>query len=309
MNKAVKFLAGTLATVFAGFGIYASVEQIKYYRNNKVPALVESRNLVVNTANDKRYKVWQSEDDGVRKIVEHVFSSRLEDAWLYAPQMEFWLEYGKDESYSGLIEATTNLDIPVFCNMAFKHDALTHYHFHPYNQNNIETLVKEQVGRINKRSSNAFSFKEFERAIQYMINVEYSAYETVPSAADLDGLVKQSLLFYRIKPKGSFKYRICSGGGITECTVTDEGMKHFGEYTTQELGKYCQGKALKMSKLAFESALPAPDKFNTDLRARELVAMMSDDNISITYTPYKEFFDMQERIKKIKMVPMPSKKK
>ena len=59
--------------------------------------LAEENTLRVNIANDSRLVVRLTEAEGVKVIVELAQQSHLEEAWLYVPSLEIWVEIGSEE--------------------------------------------------------------------------------------------------------------------------------------------------------------------------------------------------------------------
>ena len=63
--------------------------------------LAEENTLRVNIANDSRLVVClteaEAEAEGVKVIVELAQQSHLEEAWLYVPSLEIWVEIGSEE--------------------------------------------------------------------------------------------------------------------------------------------------------------------------------------------------------------------
>jgi hypothetical protein len=114
VNKLTKLLLGT--TFALGIGSFYLYKDISTY-----PApvrteirVVRSRNLTVNTDKSIMTLISKDELEGVRDMVQLIFTSRLEEAWIYLPEKKMWIEYGINEEASGTIDASLLLDLDIF---------------------------------------------------------------------------------------------------------------------------------------------------------------------------------------------------
>jgi hypothetical protein len=222
--------------------------------------------LAVNQT-DVRQIVPQNEEEGIQDMRKLVSSSPLEEAWVYLPKDELWVEIGKKSRPPGMcieqefrfFQLTTVLDVEFMHDLpSAGYDEIIVYHFHPdSNFKSIENAAK----RLKKRHRSSVFTRQM-----YVLN--------------------------KINPKGEVAYKICSCYGVAEFYLTEKGKAHFNQVFLLEKERdfLVKGRteiniiSCNANLRLFEFA--GFNKGYTESAAKELAGLMSSEYIRITFTPY-----------------------
>jgi hypothetical protein len=227
-------------------------------------------NLVVNIVNEHINVTHKSEKDGIEDIIKIAQESEYEEAWLHAvsPSESIWIENGLNElieESEGINGSFHSLDLKISGKTIKKYDDVTFYHFHPQKNYKFDELHK-----WNEKVSGNTPFE--------LIRLHYSAKSSMPSSNDIDVMVEvyKSLKDNSKRPK----FKVVSVYGITEYTLTEQGLKRFVN------GTECAAHwAYDVEKKAGNSSIFSKD--TTHIVADKMAKRMSDDFIRVAYTPHK----------------------
>lgn len=253
--------------------------------------------LAVNQT-DVRQIVPQNEEEGIQDMRKLVSSSPLEEAWVYLPKDELWVEIGKESRPPGMcieqefrfFQLTTVLDVEFMHDLpSAGYDEIIVYHFHPdSNFKSIENAAK----RLKKRHrSSVFTRQMYEKKLE-RLKEKLIAKSLVPSGPDISNMIMNSTILNKINPKGEVAYKICSCYGVAEFYLTEKGKAHFNQVFSLEKERdfLVKGRteiniiSCNANLRLFEFA--GFNKGYTESAAKELAGLMSSEYIRITFTPY-----------------------
>lgn len=178
--------------------------------------------LVVNTANIERTYANKSEQEGVVDLQRLVTQTEYEEAWIYIPQEQKWVEVGYEESDVSIGDNRTlgvTIDKREMNRLIQKYGQLVEYHIHPYTANARENDKKEAIKGLQLIPEPAI-------LEQVAINVG-GGQKVFPSANDLSCMVTWSRNFYRHHSQGDISFKIVSPFGVTQYQLTKEGHQLF----------------------------------------------------------------------------------
>ena len=253
--------------------------------------------LAVNQT-DVRQIIPQNEEEGIKDMRKLVSSSPLEEAWVYLPKDELWVEIGKEsrppgmciEQESRFFQLTTVLDVEFMHDLpSAGYDEIIVYHFHP--DSNFK-LIKSTTKRLKKRHRNSvFNKQMYEKRLE-ILKEKLKAKSLVPSGPDISSMIINSTMLNKINPKGKVVYKICSFYGIGEFYLTEEGKAHFDQVFS--LGKerdFLVKEQTEINIISYNTNVRLFEfaGFNqgyTESAAKELAELMSSEYIKVTFTPY-----------------------
>ncbi len=136
-------LIGTTSLTLLGCGLkpiekntmVVSEAQYQAEENSNNPKLVIiSNNLLVNKDNKVRYVSYKNEEKGLNDLLGLIYSSELEENWVYLPEKKTWIEIGINEkttTYENGYERYSDLDMNYLNYLMNNNKEIKIYHMHP----------------------------------------------------------------------------------------------------------------------------------------------------------------------------------
>ena len=196
---------------------------------------VELPNLVVNTDNDFRCITRKDEQSGLEDMFKLSEESPYEEAWVFLPKKNLWIEVGYGEKFlitasrteAGWFkhyESAVALDREKI-NSLFKENREIHvYHIHTRSKDEVNYFIEAVVRTFGPRTQE--EIEELRKADTDNLE-RVKNYRALPSKSDLKAMISQSLEFYKENQEGHMENRICSPKGITLYSITQKGRKDF----------------------------------------------------------------------------------
>ncbi len=265
-------------------------------------------NLVVNNKNDYKTVIYKNENVGVSEIKVLVESSRTEEAWVYLPDIEKWIEVGLNEESEkkviGGYITKTRLDVSLLNILMDENNIMVLYHFHPPSFRLLEDEIIER-----KEEGLPMSGREIE-ILRTCILIK----STYPSRSDLMSMIGNSTEFYERNPEGKITFKVCSHYGITEYHLTDEGLIHlYADNSLEQISKIKDKslsanveanetgellelyrsqarnplKRIKMSPKQKRQSLSRYVIIEPLTRINKALSSMNDVYIDVSFTPYQ----------------------
>ncbi|MFH1638208.1 MAG: hypothetical protein ABIB71_07310 [Candidatus Woesearchaeota archaeon] len=203
--------------------------------------------------------VQQSEKEGIKEIRRLVQESPKEKAWAYLPD-GLWIQASKKPK-NGIIEADTK----TLKKLMKENDEILHYHFHPNNSPEIETVIKE----LSK--ANPEDLSNLKEALTIC--------DAMPSKEDIYFMIEISKKFYKRHPKGKMLHKACSLHGIVEYSLTEEGKGLF-----KKMGKGTVAQVARIIHSKLQGPNPEKEPINI---INEYCRMLSNDLFNIRFTQYE----------------------
>ena len=172
--------------------------------------LAEENTLRVNIANDSRLVVRLTEAEGIKVIVELAQQSYLEEAWLYVPSLEIWVEIGSEECLTDHRSAV-RIDVEYLERILEVQGLVKLYHFHPE-----EFCVPRDASGdfLNAQAQAQQARAQDVRKIGLAL----------PSPADISLSVMLSELSLGLKDAANIDFVVVSPLGVATYGLTDEGV-------------------------------------------------------------------------------------
>ncbi len=284
----------TLAGITSWFGTRAAVDSIDDFF---APKIEVTERVTVNTDDSIQTVTYNNEVEGVLDLQRIITKSKQEDAWVYVPKEQKWVEVGinyEDIGGPGDFEKGAKVSDKVFGRLVDKHQELIFYHIHP-----ITTRDREKLKKPKGKTSNKSTAKEGLHFVTIYsptftktdttnaVNMTIYAAMALPSQADISALIKQAEIFYSTNPSGRFISKIVSPLGITEYSLTEEGRKKV-QSNPKEVDVNLEGihvgfkftKATNLKDQALGQVNLACEKMSTEL-------------YRISFTSYENFTQQQ----------------
>ena len=152
--------------------------------------------LQINEVTSHRTAVRQDEQAGIKNLRGLCLNASVEEHWVFLPDEDLWLEISYDEA-----PGSAEIDLDFLEDLIKKHENLAIYHIH----------LRSYLKSLKERGYSA-------------INETWLA---IPSFEDIALMVYFTSHFHTYHPEGKISWKICSPLGLTEYSLTDEGIAHY----------------------------------------------------------------------------------
>ncbi|MDP2946766.1 MAG: hypothetical protein Q8N88_01500 [Nanoarchaeota archaeon] len=185
-----------------------------YTDNSKIP-LKYVNNLIINNGDSYITYTYKSEEGGIRDMLNLTSSSDLEEAWIYIPEKELWVENGINSRKIDIGSYIINevfLNLNQILNLSRNYEELHLYHIHPDNIN-----IKNEI-KLQKGGNLKFNSKNNE-----MLSISRMIDSTVPQHSDIINMMRISKYVYDINPKTKILSYTITTLGISKYNLTGIG--------------------------------------------------------------------------------------
>lgn len=270
------FVAGLIGSVFTPTHNFESPRSVNENPNEEYstvqdttpksyPTITYAEDLKVNPSTSISYIVPMPEEEGIRKLRQFARDSDVEEAWVYNPRDELWIEVGlntfmstREHKLGDVLVNSISLDSVLIDGLIFfdKNDPssprnnLVMYHFHP----------KGPKGHV-------FT-------------------EAIPSFDDLSALAE----YNRSSPKTGIRGKIVSEFGVTEYCISEGGKERLSSNPDKFYGDL---ELMATLNIAFNSIYMGHDKiingdFEFTNKHIEDSCAMYDFLFDFTFTPHED---------------------
>ena len=258
--------------------------------------LKKIQKLFVNTSKEYRAFADKNEEEGLRDIRDLTLSSPLEEEWLYLPQEKKWYETGVSEvvdTSNNFAQGACITDPTGLEEILAKQPEIIFYHFHPLHRDLMLTNSKKIITDLSMQTylrQNELS------VLEGKISEFFVMLGSCPSDKDILKMIRNKII-NRSQQEVKIGFKVCSYYGVYEYGLTPQGLKRFSNYD-EPTSIFKDQKIIDMSEVynnkigAYVGKDSALVKF---LSATELItpykeyaSYLSDDNIKVTFTPFKE---------------------
>ncbi len=263
--------------------------------------------LVVNNKNPYKTVTYKNENEGISEMRKLIESSQVEESWVYLPHQEKWIEIGYNEESEKKIDESyitkAKLDIQFLDALMNENNNMILYHFHSSYCLSLEDKIKKREKNGSPMNDNEI---EKER-IRLLIKSAY------PSRSDLLNMIGNSTEFFERNSDGNITFKVCSHYGITEYSLTDEGMAYLhadnslkqisritGISSSANIEANVKGEILEMNPRETRDPLKrikmSPKRKRSSFsrykiidplsRIKRAIEAMNDEHIKATFTSY-----------------------
>jgi hypothetical protein len=267
--------------------IIAAASTLETYSQNRedIP-LSCSSHIVVNTENVERKINHLSENDGIYDISKLVRESSYEEAWIFIPKKDLWIEIGYNET--GWIEDSLSRSNSVQTDTSYiqklmkENDELVMYHFHPIKDydkpNDMISIKNEKTGALRRDIKTA-----------------------IPSSEDLQCLVDLQKMYHKENKNGDISGIVVSHTGITEYFLTKSGKNILEEdiplivmsiFYSPRTDNVLDGEISK-----YEDVPDAALKYISPIIANKFISIWNNEFMKMKFYNHKEIMPREIREK------------
>ena len=217
LNHLISYLVMASAVYFGTISAGPEEKELPIRKIKYVNSLIVNRNKAIRTV------ALKNEFDGINDIKKLIKSSGYEEAWVYLPDKEEWIETGIDEEVNnGQTMIMSDADYEI--SLSRSNNRIYVYHFHPTDEA-IEKESKQEY--TNKKSEGVEQYHSEDENDNLLEDLFNGIEDAAPSTTDLKSMVISSVKNRKINPKVNIVHKICSVHGVTEYSLTKKGFEHY----------------------------------------------------------------------------------
>ncbi|MBA7689097.1 hypothetical protein ES703_97592 [subsurface metagenome] len=241
-----------------------------------------SNELVVNTSNKHKTIIKKNEKQGILDLEKLVQSSPYEEAWVYLPKKQEWIEVGVSES--NVIKGDNKLSFKRY----FKKLGINNDEIDELYDEGIWTVMRKSKAKVGiaKRELNTLLQNNDEITSYHIHPCNWSPlFEIFPSHKDIAVMIDQSSDFYKHHPNGEYTAKIGSAYGITEYKLTGEGIDYIKNQNLNrfEISRLAKEMHKSIEKVKFDLV----ETNNYGLKC-EMQLKVNNPKLEVNYTPHNQ---------------------